>query len=481
MLRVALLVVAVCVGAAAAVAQEGPVDRRVPPQPGPTPAIQRLPFVSSELPNGIRLVVARRTGVPLVSFTLELGGGASSFDPPALPGAVSLLANLMEQGSRSHPGQQFAEASQRLGVRIALNFGREDGTIGFTAMPNHLESAMHLVAGLAAEPAFDTAAFELVRRRAIQTVTGWQSQLNALATGTFLNAVFGEQHPYAKGLRTTEPLTRITLDDLRAVHREYLQPGRATILVVGDVDPATVRAQVEAAFGGWSGDGAPTRFDYPPLPRRTGASIHLVDLPGATQTQFLIGLPAMPRASPDFYAAVMLRQILGTGLQSRLSQNLRERRGFTYDIWAGFEFGRGPGAFRVVTAVERSKTDSALVEILRELRGIAGEIPIAEAEFEQARQAIASSLVGRFQTVQSTAFALRGIVQQGAGEDFYIDLARRYQEVTREDIVRVARTYLDVDRMVVAVAGDRATIEAMLAKLQLGPIVIHDVEGRPVR
>lgn len=461
-------------------AQRGDVDRRTPPVAGPNPALVTPAHVRTRLANGAELLVVPRRGVPMVSFSLVLDGGQMTVDPPGLAGATSVLLGVMERGSRTTSEKAFADAVQRLGTFIGFGSDREQSVINFLVVADRFERALRLAADAVLHPAFDSVGFEAVRQRHLTTATSWRDQLNPLATAAVYATIYGDRHPYGAGFRATEPLRRLTLEDIRRLHRAYVQPGRAIITVVGDVDPVVVRRQIEAAFGAWSGERERPVFAYPTIPPLPRTSIALVDRPGASQTQLVIGLPVISRTSPDVRTFEVLNQILGQTVQSRLSRNLREQRGYTYDAFSFINWGWGQSPFLVVTAVDRSKTDSAIVEIFRELRGLRGEIPFTDAEIADAKQALSTAQLSRFATLDGTNFAMRSLVLLNYPMDDYAARIARYQAVTREDLVRVAREYLDPDRMVIGVAGDRAVIEASLKRLNLGPIVLHDPEGKVI-
>jgi zinc protease len=251
------------------------------------------------------------------------------------------------------------------------------------------------------------------------------------------------------------------------------------VIVAGDVEPAAVKAAIERAFAGWAAGGDRPDWQYPPIPAAPATKIYLVDKPGAAQSVFAIGLPGPPRNTPDFYALQLMNHMLGGLFQSRLNHNIREVRGYSYGITSSFAFGRGPGAFRAGGGVISAKTDSALIEFMKEFRGVRGEIPFTDDEVLQGQESLVQSLPKRFNSVNSIAGSVASVFTQDLPETYYQDYAANVRGVTREDLVRVARQYIDLGHLDIVIVADRATVEAPLAATGIAPIVVLDVDGRP--
>src|SRR4029079_9176006 len=167
------------------------------------------------------------------------------------------------------------------------------------------------------------------------------------------------------------------------------------ITVVGDTTPAKAKAAVEKGLSGWTKAGNAANFDYPKLPELQPAKIYLVDKPGAAQSVFNIGLPGPPRNTPDYFALQVMNTILGGQFQSRLNANLREQKGYSYGVNSGFGYGKGPGAFRAGGSIVKDKTDLALIEFMKELKGVEGAIPVTDDELKTAKDNLIQGLPAR--------------------------------------------------------------------------------------
>jgi zinc protease len=259
----------------------------------------------------------------------------------------------------------------------------------------------------------------------------------------------------------------------------YFKPGRAVITVVGDVTPAAIKPVVEKGLAAWTAGGEKPGFSYPPVPALRPTTIFLVDKPDAAQSTVSIGIPGPPRNTPDYYALRVMNTILGEMFQSRLNANIREEKGYSYGVGSGFAFGKGPGPFRASGDIVSAKTDAGLIEFLKELRGILGARPVTADELQVAKDALVQRLPGTFASVGAINGAITGLWLQGLPDDYYQQYSKAVAAVTSDDVVRVAKKYIDLDHLAIVVVGDRKTIEDPLKATAVGPIVLLDIEGNP--
>jgi zinc protease len=263
-------------------------------------------------------------------------------------------------------------------------------------------------------------------------------------------------------------------------YKSYFEPGRAIITVVGDVKRDEVKAQIEHALAGWAAAGSMPTFNYPAPPAAKGRTIYLIDKPGAAQSTFALGEVGPSRATPDYYALRVMNEMLGVLFQSRLNHNIREVKGYSYGVSSNFAFGRGPGPFRAGGEIVTAKSDSALIEFMKELNDIRGPRPPSDDELAQAKASLVQSLPAQFESVGSVNGSIASIFTQGLPEDYYQQFARAVNAVTKDDVVRVAQKYIDPDHLSILIVGDRAKIEGPLKATNIAPVVVLDADGNPV-
>ncbi len=311
------------------------------------------------------------------------------------------------------------------------------------------------------------------------SLTTAKDQPRTIASNVFAKVLYGDEHPYGRVV-TEETVKAVTRDDVVSFAHAYFQPARAVITIVGDVDPAGARASVEKALAQWPAGGSKVAFSYPAPPAPRATTIYLVDKPKAAQSVFSLGIPGPSRDTPDYYAIQVMNTILGQLFQSRLNSVLREQKGYTYGASSSFAYGRGPGAFRASADIVTAKSDSALIEFMNELRGVQGSKPFTDDEIKQGKESLVQGLVRRFSSVGATDGSIASIYTQDLPESFYKDYSTNVNAVTADDLVRVAKQYIDLDHLNIVVVGDRATIEEPLRKTGIAPLVVLGLDGKPV-
>lgn len=459
----------------ASLAQQ-PLDRTKIPAAGPAPVLRVPTWTKTELPNGALLIVSERHGLPLVSFTITFMGGSNQFEPAGKRGVAAMTSSMLTEGTKTRTGDQLSDALQLLGTNINAGVGGEEGSVGFLSTTKNFDETLAILADMMLNSTFPADALERLRARTLVNLTQAKDQPTIVGGQVFSKVLYGNAHPY--GQRTTEASVKaITRDDVVAFQKSYFQPGRAIITVVGDVTTAKAKAAVQKGLAAWTKAGDKPSFEYPKLPELQPAKIYLVDKPGAAQSVVNIGLPGPSRNTPDYFALQVLNTILGGQFQSRLNANIREQKGYSYGVNSGFSYGKGPGPFRAGGAIFSAKTDAALIEFMKELKGIVGEKPITDEELKTAKDSLIQGLPQRFGSVSGISGAITSLVTQGLPDNYYQTYAKNVSAVTKEDLARVAKRYIDLNHLAIVIVGDRSQIEGPLKATGIAPIMVLDLEG----
>jgi zinc protease len=460
----------------AAIAQQS-FDRSKIPPPGKAPDLHVPAWTKYSLANGAELIVSEKNDLPLVSFRITFQGGTSQLEPATRRGVAVLTAGMMKEGTKTRDGEALSNAQQLLGTSINVNVGSENGSIAFQSTTSKFPQTLDILADMLLNSTFPQDALERLRAQSLVSLTQGRDQPAAIATRVFAKILYGDLHPFGQNL-TEESLKAITREDVVAFHNAYFLPGRALITVVGDVKPASVKATIEKSLVAWSRAGEKPAFSYPALPPTHPMTIFLVDKPGAAQSTFAIGNPGPPRNTPDYDALQVMNTIFGGMFQSRLNANIREEKGYSYGVSSNFAYGKGPGAFRSGGDMVSAKTDAALVEFMKELRGIGGARPVSDDELKTAKDSLIQRLPGTFETVFSVNNAIVSLWTQGLPDNYYQQYISRISAVTKDDVVRVAKKYIDMEHLTIVIVGDRASIEAPLRATGIAPIALTDIEGK---
>jgi len=466
---------------AAAKPEQAPpaLDRTKMPPAGKTPVLRVPTWTRATLANGVELIVSERHDLPLVSFSLIIAGGSAQYEAANRRGLASLTASMLSEGTKTRDGEALSNAMQMLGTTVGTGIGAESGSVSFVSTSGKFAATLDILADMLLNSTFPADALERLRAQRLVALTQARSQPGSIARNVFPMTIYGTAHPYG-WVVTEATIKAITRDDIVALHKAYFQPGRAVIVVTGDVAAATVKATVEKALAAWPAGGSKPSFTYPALPKPAATAIYLVDKPGAAQSTFAIGLPGPARDTKDYYALEVMNTMLGGLFQSRLNANIREDKGLSYGVSSSFGFGRGPGAFRAGGDVISAKSDVALVEFIKELKGIGGGRPVTDEELKTAKDALVQSLPEQFASVSDINGSIRTLVIDGLPDTYYQQFGAAVAAVTTADVVRVAKQYVDLDHLAIIIVGDRATIEGPLKATGIAPIVYLDIDGNVV-
>ena len=474
-IALALLIAASVAGSLGA--QKPKLDRTMIPAAA-KPAELRVPsWTRTTLSNGAQLIVSERHTLPLVSFRINFIGGANQFEPADKTGLASFVASMMSEGTTHRTGDQLSNDLQLLGTSINTSIAGESGQITFQSTTDKFPATLAILADVLLNPSFPQESLDRLRGRTLVQLTQLRDRTSGISSLVYPRLLYGDAHPYGR-VFSDASLKSISRDDVVSFYRSYFEPGRAVITVVGDAKPAEVKAAIEKSLGGWTAGGTVPAFDYPPPPAPKARTIYLVDKPGAAQSTFTIGEVGPPRSTPDYYAIRVMNELLGVLFQSRLNHNIREVKGYSYGVGSNYAFGRGPGAFRAGGEIVTAKSDSALIEFMKELNDIRGPRPPSDDELAQAKASLVQSLPASFESVSGVNGAIASIYAQGLPADYYQQFARAVNAVTKDDVVRVAQKYIDPDHLTILIVGDRAQIEAPLAATKIAPIVVLDVDGK---
>ena len=286
--------------------------------------------------------------------------------------------------------------------------------------------------------------------------------------------MYGAQHPYGR-FPTSEATRGLTSARVQGFHGGRYRPENSTLILVGDVDPTAMQPVVQSAFGGWRASGAASApMAALATPTIARSVVYLVDKPGAAQSEIRIGHPGVSRNSPDYYALQVLNTIVGGSFTSRLNTNLREVKGWSYGARSGYQMRQAAGPFTAQAAVVTAKTDSSVVEFMRELGRIRTEA-VSPEELDKAKRYLALGFPQTVETNPQVAGQLANLVTYGIEPSFLSTYVQRIMAVTANDVRRVANQYVRPGNAVIVVVGDRSVVEAGLRAVNVAPLEIRDV------
>jgi zinc protease len=454
------------------------LDRSVMPGKGDESPFRLPPRKNFTLKNGLKVVLVEHRTLPLVSMNLLIPGG-SSMDPVELPGLASMTAALMEEGAGGRSSLQLAEDIEALGAQFDVRASTDASVVILSTLKTRMDEALTLMNDVVTRPDFPPAELERQKTNRKVQLTQLRDQPQYVANEAAQRILFGK-HPYGRpGLGTTRGIDSITLEHVRDFWKRTFVPDRATLLVVGDVTRKELEVSLGKTLGKWKGgEGMALDLPAPDFPGQR--AIHVIDKPGAAQSVIVVGMPGTDRRTSDFAILEVLNTALGGQFVSRLNLNLREDKGYTYGARSRFDFGRVPGAFTASAPVQTEVTAPALREMLKELGDLSGSRPLEGTELAYSVDSIVNGYSRRFATPGQIASELVDVVLYSLPDDAPERFPDEVRAVTATSVKDAAGRYLDLDRAVIVVVGDRKAVVPELEALGIAPVILLDPDvGTP--
>jgi zinc protease len=414
----------------------------------PLPPIHREP-----LPNGLRVVVAERPGVPLAAVRLVLRGGAS-LDPRGRSGLAHLTALTARRGTRRRTGHEIDLAVESLGADLGAGVDEDATYLGLSAPAEVLPRCLDVLGEVATSPSFPPSELERLRRREIASLAHDLDEPALVADRAMLHAAYGE-HPYGHPPEgRARDIGAARRGDVVALHRAAYRPSLALLVVVGKVETSQVLALVRRRFGGWRGPDGQPALPGPPAPPRT--SVVVVDKPDVTQTQVRIASAGFPRRSPDYFPGIVASALLGGGFTSRLMEAIRVNRGLSYGVRSRFATSGAGGIFFISTFTKVETTGEIVRVTLDETARFCEEGPSAE-EIDRTRSYLCGLFPLSIETHDQLAEKLADLALYDLPDDEVSEFRERVRAVTPEAARDAGRRYFPLeDRVIVAVGPAKA-------------------------
>jgi zinc protease len=456
-------------------------DRKQPPATGQPPELRLPKLERTTLSNGLKVVLAERHEIPLVSLSLLVDSGyaADQFaGPTGRPGTAALVSKLLDQGTKTRTSLEIGEQLAQLGARLNVGANMDGIDARLSALKTNLDASLEIFADVALNPSFPQADFLREQKQQLATIEREKTESVPLALRVLPGLIYGKGHAYSEpwtGSGTAASVTQLTREDMARFHAAWFKPNHATLIVVGDTTLAEMRPKLEKLFSAWTPGETPQKnVATVALPERS--VVYLMDRPGAQQSLILAGNVAPPKSNPDEVSIESMNNILGGDFGGRLNMNLREDKHWAYGALTMLMSARGQRPFLAYAPVQTDKTKESMAEIDKELRGILADRPATDAELARVKASETLRLPGSRETMDSVRGSVEDLVQYDLPEDYYQTYAGKVRALTLADIEKSAREVVQPKHLIWVVVGDRAKIEAGIRELGLGEVRVLNPE-----
>jgi zinc protease len=418
------------------------------------PATASMVPQRSVLGNGIVLLTSEQRALPMVSIELLIDAG-SRHDAPKQEGLANLTARLLTYGTQRRSALQISETLDFIGAGLSAGCGEDLATVSMTVLKKDLATGLELLAEVLTQSTFPQEEIDRQKQAIIASIKAREENPGDIAQKRFAAALY-PQSPYGRPVEGSEASVKgLEQQSLRAFYERYYRPNGTILSVVGDVSHQEIAQALNEAFRSWT-KGEPATS--PVAPSKVGSAENIRVNKDLTQANIILGHEGVGRENPDFYAIQVMNYILGGGgFASRTLDSIRNERGLAYSVYSYFSAEKGHGTFELVMQTKNETVLEAIRIAEAEIHRMREEL-VTEGELSDAKDYLTGSFPLRFDTNRKVANFLAQVEYFQLGLNYperYPDLIRR---VTREDVRRVAQTYLKPEKLITVIVANQKKI-----------------------
>jgi zinc protease len=456
-------------------------DRSKAPDIGAPPELKLPKLQRATLSNGLKVILAERHEVPLVTFWLDVDAGYAA-DQFATPGTASMTMSLLNGGTKTKTALQISDEQAGLGAQINAFSNLDMSIVRLSSLKSKLDPSLGLFADIILNPVFPDSDFKRQQKLQIAAIQREQATPVQMGLRVFPGLLYGPGHAYGNpltGSGTAASVGNMTREDLAKFHQTWFKPNHATLVITGDTTLSELKPKLEKLFADWKPGQTPEKnvksVQLPPK-----SVVYLMDKPGAVQSIIIVGNIAPPTANANEIAIEAMNDSLGGAFGSRINMNLREDKHWSYGTTTLLWGARAQRPWITLAPVQTDKTKESLAELNKELRGILGDHPITQDELAKTQANETLSLPGSRETQAAVGDSINELVQFGLPDDYYDTMASKIRALKPADVASAAKTVVHPDNLIWVVVGDRAKIEAGVKELGLGEMKFLSPDGKPL-
>jgi zinc protease len=456
-------------------------DRSKQPGYGANPVIKVPSFWRKDLPNGIKMIGAENNEVPTVTITISIPGGhLLQAKDTAKVGLAGFFANMMNEDTKNYTAEQFSIELQKLGSDIDVSSSVDEIVFTVQALKKNLDKTLVLLQERMLNPNFTETTFKRLQRQILERLKQAKTQPAAVASDVIAKVNYGTDHILGMNANGTEStIKNITLQDIENYYKNYIASQKTKVVIVGDIKENEILPKLTFL------NKLPNKkIELPVIaakPKETDKSrIYLVDIPKAAQTEFRVGYTTGLKydATGEFYRTGLMNYALGGGFNGRLNINLREDKGWTYGARSSFDGGHITGDFTFSSGIKADATDSALAEVVKELKEYATN-GIKEEELVFMKNAIGQRDALRYETGFQKAGFISRILDYNLPANYVDQQNKILKAITKKEIDALATKWINPDKLNILLVGDKVRILPGLQKTGY-EILELNTEGKPV-
>ncbi len=432
----------------------------------PLREIQIPKVEESTLPNGLKIYLLENHELPLVRG-LALVRTGNLFDPADKVGLASVTGSLIRSGgTTAKSGDQLDEDLENIAASVESQIGESYGSVSFSTLKERTDEVLAAFHDVLTSPAFREDKLDLIKTQMRGGIARRNDDAHGISEREFDSLVYGPKTSYG-WKEEYATLDNIKRDDVTRFYQRYYFPANVILAVQGDFSAPELKAKLEKLFASWNATQQPVPAFPPVDPKLSAPGIHVATKTDVTQTSLVLGHLGGELKDKDYPALEVMSDILGGGFQSRLFQKVRTKLGYAYEVSAswGADYDH-PGLFQIASSTKSASTTETLQAIRAEVDRIRTSEVTAE-ELESAKQTVINGFIFNFDTPSKTLNRLLTYRYYGYPDDFIFQYQKAIQQVTRADILRVAKQYIDPAKFVIVAVGNPKDFGTPLTSLGL--------------
>jgi zinc protease len=454
-------------------------DRKKRPAAGANPEVKVPPYWVDKAGNGIKVIGAKSDEVPSVTLLFSIKGGHKlEAINPSKAGLASLTASMLNEASEKYTSEEISSKLSMLGSSISFSSSSEDMFISVESLTRNLDATIALLEERLLHPRFDAADFDRLKKQRLQQIANQSTQAPVIVNNVFKKILYGDASIMSvPNVGTTASVEAITLDDIKEFYKNYYSPSVTNLVIVGDIEQNQMMPKL-AFLKQWQAKPVKSIADQK-VASIVKTKIYLVNKDKAAQSEIRIGYIALPfDATGEFYKSQIMNYILGQAFNSRINLNLREDKGYTYGAGSAFTGTQAAGPYLAYGSVRADATDSSVVEFIKEIKNFR-EKGITAEELVFVKNAMGQSKALSYETALQKAYFLDDILKYKLDAGYVKTQSTILKNISKEEINALAKKLLPVERMVITIVGDKASIKPGLEKLGY-EIVELDTDGKAI-
>jgi zinc protease len=436
------------------------VDRSKLPETGAPPEAKFPDFQETSLSNGLKIIIAKRTSVPLVEFNLVVNAGFSA-DQPGMSGLASLTSDMMDEGTKSLNALQISDELLKLGAHLYSGANVDNSTVNLSTLKSNIDKSLNLFADVILNPSFPEKELTRLKKERIAAIE--QEKASPVLAGLRVLPIllYGKNSSYGttwRGNGDKESIEKITREDLIKFHDNWFKPNNATLIVAGDANLEELKPKLEKLFSGWKRGNVPEK-KLGNVKNADKSIVYLINIPDAPQSVIFAADIVPPKSEMNDIAAETANNIFGGMFTSRINMNLREDKHWTYGARSIIRGLKAQRPFVTYAPVQTDKTIDAMKEMSNELRQFVGDKPPTEDELQKAKQNQVLELPGRWETISDVVNYLTGLVVYNLPDNYYKTYSEKVKNLNVNDVSEAAEKIIKPGNMIWIVVGDQSKIE----------------------